>query len=161
MFSQANRKSDRSPACIRLWNSSFASASLALVFLFSSPTAAQTSPSSPSRPFQYRDTLNGFYPPPEMSVADENSPYRVILQRILATYPRLPADENLIQALLLVLVAKQKHLIIRTPDSDVSKVLKQTVNVSSQSEPMVITGSDALQYSKGVNNMSVDLCIIH
>ena len=60
---------------------------------------------------------------------NENSPYRVILDRILSSNHGLLADEGLIQALLLVLVAKQKHLIVQTPDTDVAKVLKQVVVV--------------------------------
>lgn len=67
------------------------------------------------------------------ATADENSPYRVISDRVLALNSGLLADESLIQALLLVLVAKQKNLIIRTPESDIAKVLKQTVNVSDES----------------------------
>lgn len=76
------------------------------------------------------------------ATVDENSPYRVILGRIHSLNPGLLADEDLIQALLLLLVAKQKHFIIRTPDIDIAKVLKQTVNV----------GCESLRWKSGYKN---------
>ncbi|KAI5123980.1 hypothetical protein M0805_006392 [Coniferiporia weirii] len=55
--------------------------------------------------------------------------YRTILARAHALHPGLLEDEALFQALFLVLVAKQKHLVVRTPEEYVSRVLKQVVNI--------------------------------
>lgn len=44
--------------------------------------------------------------------------------------PNLPFNEHLFQALLLAVIADEKHLLIRTPEEDVAGVLKSTVNVS-------------------------------
>ncbi|KAH8119364.1 hypothetical protein DFH11DRAFT_1781874 [Phellopilus nigrolimitatus] len=55
--------------------------------------------------------------------------YRTILARAYAVNPILVADEALFQALLLVLIAKQKHLIVRTAEEDVQRVLKQVVAI--------------------------------
>ncbi|THH07756.1 hypothetical protein EW145_g3170 [Phellinidium pouzarii] len=55
--------------------------------------------------------------------------YRTIFARAYALNPGLLSDEALFQALLLVLVAKQKHLVVRTAEEEVSRVLKQAVNI--------------------------------
>ena len=63
--------------------------------------------------------------------SDMVSYYQTILSRAHSVSPALVADEALFQSLLVVLVAKQKHLLIRTADDDIPRVMKQIVNVSS------------------------------
>ncbi|EJD03011.1 uncharacterized protein FOMMEDRAFT_134158 [Fomitiporia mediterranea MF3/22] len=53
--------------------------------------------------------------------------YHTVLARAYAAHPTLVADEPLFQTLLLALVARQKHVIVRTAEE--AKVLTQTVNI--------------------------------
>lgn len=55
--------------------------------------------------------------------------YQTILARAHSASPALVADEALFQSLLVVLVAKQKHLLVRTADDDIPRVMKQIVNI--------------------------------
>lgn len=64
--------------------------------------------------------------------ADPSSYYHALLAKAQALFPDLVGelDLTLFQTLLLALVAKQKHVVVRTADDNIPRVSKLAVNVS-------------------------------
>lgn len=65
--------------------------------------------------------------------ADPSSYYHTLLAKAQAVSPDLMGElEHLFQMLLLALVAKQKHVIVRTLDEDIPRICRLAVNVSNR-----------------------------
>ena len=62
--------------------------------------------------------------------ANHLSNYEALLIKARTAHPELVGEESLFQTLLLALVAKQKHVIVRTLDDDIPRISKLVVNVS-------------------------------